>query len=167
MTGSFLEEPPMTPPVQAHYNEDTAESGYVWNVTRLWAHQPDTMKWTCLVGASRLHGRRLLRPVQGLARAGIDHTVDMAGPPAPRSRWRALRRTCLRRRHGRLCTERRSRSRRRIVLRPARELSVGPRNLPASFCQMPDRFGPFIRRGVRNGPKRIMGQNGRSPPPAK
>jgi hypothetical protein len=52
--------------------------------------------------ARRLHGRWLLRPVQGLARADIDHTVDMAGPPAPRSRWRALRRPCLRRRHGRL-----------------------------------------------------------------
>ncbi len=44
MTGSFLEEPPMTPPVEALYDEDIAESGYVWNVSRLWAHQPDTMK---------------------------------------------------------------------------------------------------------------------------
>jgi uncharacterized peroxidase-related enzyme len=44
MTRSFLEEPPLTPPVQALYDEDTAESGYIWNVTRLWAHQPDTMK---------------------------------------------------------------------------------------------------------------------------
>jgi uncharacterized peroxidase-related enzyme len=44
MTGSFLEEPPMAPPVQALYDEDMAESGYVWNVSRLWAHQPDTLK---------------------------------------------------------------------------------------------------------------------------
>jgi uncharacterized peroxidase-related enzyme len=44
MTGSFLEEPPITPPVQALYDEDMAESGYVWNVSRLWAHQPETVK---------------------------------------------------------------------------------------------------------------------------
>ena len=43
MTGSFLEEPAMTPPVQALYEEDLAESGYVWNVSRLWAHQPGTL----------------------------------------------------------------------------------------------------------------------------
>jgi uncharacterized peroxidase-related enzyme len=44
MTGSFLEEPPVSPQVQALYDEDLAEGGYVWNVSRLWAHQPDTMK---------------------------------------------------------------------------------------------------------------------------
>jgi hypothetical protein len=44
MTGSFLEEPPVSPQVQALYDEDLADGGYVWNVSRLWAHQPDTMK---------------------------------------------------------------------------------------------------------------------------
>ena len=44
MTGSFLEEPPATPRVQALYDEDLADSGYVWNVSRLWAHQPDTLQ---------------------------------------------------------------------------------------------------------------------------
>ena len=44
MTGSFLEEPPVTPPVQALYEQDLAESGYVWNVSRLWAHQPGTLE---------------------------------------------------------------------------------------------------------------------------
>jgi uncharacterized peroxidase-related enzyme len=44
MTGSFLEDPPVSPQVQALYDEDLAEGGYVWNVSRLWAHQPDTMK---------------------------------------------------------------------------------------------------------------------------
>jgi uncharacterized peroxidase-related enzyme len=43
MTGSFLEEPPVSPQVQALYDEDLAEGGYVWNVSRLWAHQPDTI----------------------------------------------------------------------------------------------------------------------------
>jgi hypothetical protein len=44
MTGSFLEEPPLSPQVQALYDEDRADGGYVWNVSRLWAHQPDTVK---------------------------------------------------------------------------------------------------------------------------
>jgi uncharacterized peroxidase-related enzyme len=43
MTGSFLEQPPITPQVQALYDEDLADSGYVWNVSRLWAHQPETV----------------------------------------------------------------------------------------------------------------------------
>jgi uncharacterized peroxidase-related enzyme len=42
MTGSFLQEPPVTPPAQALYDKDLAETGYVWNASRLWAHQPDT-----------------------------------------------------------------------------------------------------------------------------
>ena len=44
MTGSFLQEPPASPQVQALYDEDLAEGGYVWNVSRLWAHQPDTVR---------------------------------------------------------------------------------------------------------------------------
>jgi uncharacterized peroxidase-related enzyme len=43
MTGSFLEEPPVSAPVQALFDEDLTDDGYVWNVTRLWAHQPDTV----------------------------------------------------------------------------------------------------------------------------
>jgi pimeloyl-ACP methyl ester carboxylesterase len=30
--------------VQALYDEDLADTGYVWNVSRLWAHQPDTLE---------------------------------------------------------------------------------------------------------------------------
>jgi uncharacterized peroxidase-related enzyme len=44
MTGSFLNEATVTPQVQAMYDEDIADDGYVWNVTRLWAHQPDLMR---------------------------------------------------------------------------------------------------------------------------
>jgi uncharacterized peroxidase-related enzyme len=44
VTGSFLEEPPPTPQSQALYDEDKADSGYVWNVSRLWAYQPDTVQ---------------------------------------------------------------------------------------------------------------------------
>jgi len=37
MTGSFLQEPPVSPRVWALYNEDLADGGYVWKVPRLWA----------------------------------------------------------------------------------------------------------------------------------
>ena len=44
MTGSFLQEPPVSPEVQALYDEDLADDGYVSNGSRLWAHQPDTLE---------------------------------------------------------------------------------------------------------------------------
>jgi hypothetical protein len=43
MTGSFLEDPPVSPQAQALYDEDLADTGYVWNASRLWAHQPGTL----------------------------------------------------------------------------------------------------------------------------
>ena len=43
MAGSFLGQPPITPQAQALYDEDVADSGYVWNVSRLWAYQPETV----------------------------------------------------------------------------------------------------------------------------
>jgi uncharacterized peroxidase-related enzyme len=43
MTSSFLGEPPASPPVQAMFDDDLGEDGYVMNATRLWAHQPDTV----------------------------------------------------------------------------------------------------------------------------
>jgi uncharacterized peroxidase-related enzyme len=44
MTGSFLREPPVSPDVRALYDEDLGDDGYVGNVSRLWAHQPGTVK---------------------------------------------------------------------------------------------------------------------------
>ena len=44
MTAGFLEEPPISPQAQALYDEDVKETGYVWNVSQLWAYQPDTME---------------------------------------------------------------------------------------------------------------------------
>ncbi len=44
MTSGFLEEPPISEPVQAFFDEDKKETGYVWNVSRLWAYQIDTME---------------------------------------------------------------------------------------------------------------------------
>jgi uncharacterized peroxidase-related enzyme len=44
MSGSFLEEPPVSPEAQELFDEDLADDGFVWNVSRLWAHQPDTLK---------------------------------------------------------------------------------------------------------------------------
>jgi uncharacterized peroxidase-related enzyme len=43
MTSSFLAEPPESPAVRALFDEDIEEDGYVGNVTRLWAHQPETV----------------------------------------------------------------------------------------------------------------------------
>jgi uncharacterized peroxidase-related enzyme len=44
VTGSFLQEPPASPQARELFDEDLAEDGFVWNVTRLWAHQPDTVR---------------------------------------------------------------------------------------------------------------------------
>ena len=44
MSGSFLDEPPVSPQARELFDEDLAEDGFVWNVSRLWAHQPDTVK---------------------------------------------------------------------------------------------------------------------------
>jgi hypothetical protein len=44
MTAGFLDDAPLTPQAQTLFEEDVAEDGYVWNVSRLWAFQPDTMK---------------------------------------------------------------------------------------------------------------------------
>ena len=57
MTGSFLEEPPASPRVEALYDEDLADGGFVWNVSRLWAHQPDTLQAAVRSDVSR-HSRR-------------------------------------------------------------------------------------------------------------
>ncbi|MBV9579002.1 MAG: hypothetical protein JO057_10465 [Chloroflexi bacterium] len=43
MTAGFLEEPPVTPQGQALFDVDLADSGYVWNVSRLWSYQPETV----------------------------------------------------------------------------------------------------------------------------
>jgi uncharacterized peroxidase-related enzyme len=43
MTGSFLQEPPVSPQVQALFDEDVRDDGYVSNSSRLWAHQLDTV----------------------------------------------------------------------------------------------------------------------------
>jgi len=44
VTGGFLEEPEASAQVQELFDEDLAEDGYVSNVSRLWAHQPDTLR---------------------------------------------------------------------------------------------------------------------------
>jgi uncharacterized peroxidase-related enzyme len=43
MTSSFLAEPPVSPAVQAVFDEEIEEDGYVSNAARLWVHQPDTL----------------------------------------------------------------------------------------------------------------------------
>jgi uncharacterized peroxidase-related enzyme len=41
-TPTFLSEPPATDEMRRLYDEDRAQDGYVWNVTRLWCWRPDT-----------------------------------------------------------------------------------------------------------------------------
>ena len=43
MSGNFLPEPPVSAQVQALYDEDLEDDGYVSNGSRLWAHQPGTL----------------------------------------------------------------------------------------------------------------------------
>src|ERR1700749_1577876 len=58
MTGSFLNEPPPSAQAQALYDEDLTEDGFVWNLSHLWAHQPDTMQqlFALMSGAFRPSG---------------------------------------------------------------------------------------------------------------
>jgi uncharacterized peroxidase-related enzyme len=44
VSGSFLSEPEVSPAVQELFDEDVAEDGYVSNASRLWAHQPATLR---------------------------------------------------------------------------------------------------------------------------
>jgi uncharacterized peroxidase-related enzyme len=44
VTAGFLPEPPTSEAAQALYDEDVTETGYVWNVSRLWSYQPDTVE---------------------------------------------------------------------------------------------------------------------------
>jgi uncharacterized peroxidase-related enzyme len=39
----FLRIPTMTPEAQALFDEDLADGGYVWNASKLWAYQPETL----------------------------------------------------------------------------------------------------------------------------
>lgn len=41
---SFLEVPPTTPAVQALYDDDIEQDGYVMNTTRVWAWRPDVVE---------------------------------------------------------------------------------------------------------------------------
>ena len=62
MTGSYLSEAPPSAGAQELFDEDVADSGFVWNVSRLWAHQPDTVKTLFeLMSAAFRHSRLSFR----------------------------------------------------------------------------------------------------------
>jgi alkylhydroperoxidase family enzyme len=44
MNAGFLDQPPLTSQAQALFDDDLKESGYVWNGSRLWAYQPETVE---------------------------------------------------------------------------------------------------------------------------
>jgi uncharacterized peroxidase-related enzyme len=59
MSGSFLSEPaPISAQAQELFDEDLSEDGFVWNVSRLWAHQPETLRqlFELMSGAFRASG---------------------------------------------------------------------------------------------------------------
>ena len=58
MSGGFLGEPPVSPEAQELFDEDLADDGFVWNVSRLWAHQPDTLRqlFALMSGAFKASG---------------------------------------------------------------------------------------------------------------
>jgi uncharacterized peroxidase-related enzyme len=66
MTGSFLEEPRVTPQAQELFDEDLADDGFVWNVSRLWAHQPATLKQLFELMSSAFHASGLTFRQRGI-----------------------------------------------------------------------------------------------------
>ena len=58
----FLGAPPASPDAQRMYDEDLAERGYVMNVSRLWAHQPNAQdQLSALIGKAAQAGCLTLR----------------------------------------------------------------------------------------------------------
>ena len=66
MTESFLHEPTISAGVRALYDEDLAEDGYVWNASRLWAHQPATLEHLFDVMGEAFEPSRLSVRQQGI-----------------------------------------------------------------------------------------------------
>ena len=59
---TFLTEPETTPRIQALYDADRADYGYVMNLNRVWAHQPDARNGLFdLIGQVALAGRLSMR----------------------------------------------------------------------------------------------------------
>jgi alkylhydroperoxidase family enzyme len=63
---SFLPEPPVTPRVQALFDADVAQDGYISNVSRLWAYQPDTLDSLFEVLAATIKTERLTIRQRGI-----------------------------------------------------------------------------------------------------
>jgi uncharacterized peroxidase-related enzyme len=66
VTGSFLQEPAISQDARALYDQDLADDGFVWNGTRLWAHQPGT-----LAGLFELMSQALAPSGLGFRQRGI------------------------------------------------------------------------------------------------
>lgn len=56
---TFLEDAPETDDTRRLYDEDRAEDGYVWNVTRLWCWRPDTNEGLAALRAQLMEGSSL------------------------------------------------------------------------------------------------------------
>lgn len=55
----FLRSPEISPQAQALFDEDIADDGYVWNVSKLWAYQPETVTALFALMSQALAGQDL------------------------------------------------------------------------------------------------------------
>jgi uncharacterized peroxidase-related enzyme len=83
---SFLAEPPATEHTTRLYEEERAEDGYVWNVTRLWSWRPETYEGlaalrSALMSTSRLTERDWAVMVTATASALRDSYCSLAWGP--------------------------------------------------------------------------------------
>src|SRR6476646_8365343 len=79
----FLHEPPRSPDVDAMYDEDVANDGYVWNNTRLWGYRPDVIRELVelrprVTAGSSLSEREVAVLVAATAGAGRDSYCALA-----------------------------------------------------------------------------------------
>jgi uncharacterized peroxidase-related enzyme len=85
-TPTFLDEPPANDDTRLLYDEERADDGYVWNVTRLWCWRPDTYQGLAalraeLMGASTLTDRDWAVMVTATASALGDSYCSLAWGP--------------------------------------------------------------------------------------
>jgi len=72
---SFLEVPETTPAAQAMYDEDIADDGFVWNVSRLWAYQPETLDELFTLMSTAFHHSGLELRQRGILVAAAASTL--------------------------------------------------------------------------------------------
>jgi uncharacterized peroxidase-related enzyme len=76
MTGpTFLEEPAESAGQQKLYEDDLAGDGYVWNVSRLWGHQPEAQEALFRLMGQMVRAARLTDRQRGILVAAVASTL--------------------------------------------------------------------------------------------